>query len=154
MAKYEYFMEAPSGDVFRTSNPEYHKECKELPRAEGQKRYRAQVLRDIKKIVKPGQTIYCTLRHVSASGMQRRISLHTIHKGELVSLDFSTAILTGRTRSDKGGIVCNGCGMDMGFDLVYSLGYAIWPKGTPKPHGRRNGEPDSDGGYALKHCWI
>ena len=133
--KADYYMQAAGGEVFRTSYPEYHKECKTLTRAEGEK-------------------IYCTLRSVSASGMSRRISLHTIHKGELIPLDYTASILTGRTLSDKGGIVCNGCGMDMGFDLVYSLGYSIWPKGTPKAHGTRNGQPDKDGGYALKHVWI
>ena len=148
MAKRDYFMRTPSGDVFRTSRPEYHNECEQLTRAEGEKIYRAQVLADIKKKVKPGQTIYCTLRSVSASGMQRRISLHTIHKGELIPLDHAVSVLTGRTLSDKGGIVCNGCGMDMGFDLVYSLSYSIWPKGT------RNSQPDKDGGYALRHSWI
>jgi len=152
--KRDYFMRTPSGDVFRTSFPEYHKECEQLTRAEGEKIYRAQVLADIKKKIKPGQTIYCTLRNVSASGMQRRISLHTIHKGELIRLDHAVSVLTGRTLSDKGGIVCNGCGMDMGFDLVYSLGYSIWPKGTRKSHGTRNGQPDKDGGYALRHSWI
>lgn len=154
MSKADYYMQAPGGEVFRTSYPEYHKECKTLTRAEGAKIYRAQVLAETKKKVKPGQKIYCTLRSVSSSGMSRRISLHTIHKGELIPLDHAASILTGRTLSNKGGIVCNGCGMDMGFDLVYSLGYAIWPKGTPKPHGTRNGQPDKDGGYSLKHVWI
>lgn len=149
-----YYMQTAAGDVFTTSHPEYHKECATLTRAEGEKIYRAQLLAETKRKIKPGQKIYCTLRYVSRSGMQRRISLHTIHKGELIPLDYAASILTGRTLSDKGGIVCNGCGMDMGFDLVYSLGCAIWPKGTPKPHGRRNGEPDSAGGYALKHSWI
>ena len=148
MTKRDYFMRTPSGDVFRTSYPEYHKECEQLTRAEGEKIYRAQVLADIKKKIKPGQKIYCTLRSVSASGMQRRISLHTIHKGELIPLDHAASVLTGRTLSDKGGIVCNGCGMDMGFDLVYSLGYSIWP------HGTRNGQPNKDGGYALRYSWI
>jgi hypothetical protein len=152
--KTDYYMQAPSGEVFRTSYPEYHKECKTLTRAEGEKIYRAQVLTEAKRKIKPGQKIYCTLRSVSSSGMSRRISLHTIHKGELIPLDYTASILTGRTLSDKGGIVCNGCGMDMGFDLVYSLGYSIWPKGTPKAHGTRNGQPDKDGGYALKHVWI
>ena len=52
------------------------------------------------------------------------------------------------------GIVVDGCGMDMGFHLVYSLGATIWPSGTNKPHGTRNGEPDSCGGYALKSRWL
>lgn len=55
---------------------------------------------------------------------------------------------------DRQGVKIGGCGMDMGFSLVYNLGATIWPKGTPKPHGRRNGEPDREGGYALKHSWL
>lgn len=149
-----YYMQTENGDVFVTSHPEYHRECKTLTRAEGEKLHRAQVLTEAKRKIKPGQTIYCTLHSVSSSGMSRRISLHTIYKGELIPLNYTASILTGRALSDKGGIVCNGCGMDMGFDLVYSLGRAIWPKGTPKAHGTRNGHPDKDGGYALKHAWI
>jgi len=154
MSKAEYYMRTPEGDVFRTTHPEYHQDCTRLTRAEGVEAYRAQVLAEAKRKIKPGQKIYCTLRSVSASGMSRRISVHTIHDGELIPLDNTAAILTGRTQSDKGGIVCNGCGMDMGFDLVHSLGSAIWPNGTPKAHSTRNGQPDNDGGYALRHEWI
>ena len=53
-----------------------------------------------------------------------------------------------------GGIKIAGCGEDLGFALGYELGMTLWPQGTPKPHGMRNGEPDSNGGYALKHRWI
>lgn len=28
------------------------------------------------------------------------------------------------------------------------------PDGAPAPHGTRNGEPDTAGGYALKHEWL
>jgi hypothetical protein len=148
------YMQASNGNVIRTSRPEYHPEFKQLKRSEGEALYRAQVLQSALKIISPNATIYCTLRSVSASGMTRRISLHVIHNGELVGLDHTASVLTGRKLSDKGGIVCNGCGMDMGFDLVYSLGYALWPNGTPAPHGMRNGEPDNNGGYALRHSWI
>lgn len=51
-------------------------------------------------------------------------------------------------------IKIGGCGMDMGFALVYELGMKLWPDGTPEPHGQRNGEPDSNGGYALRQRWI
>jgi len=71
MAKRNYFMRTPSGEVFSTSFPEYHKECEQLTRAEGEKIYRAQVLADIKKKIKPRQKIYCTLRSVSASTCAR-----------------------------------------------------------------------------------
>ncbi len=46
-------------------------------------------------------------------------------------------------------IVMSGYGYSKGFQIVYDLGRALWPNGTPEPHGVRNGEPDSDGGYAL-----
>lgn len=55
---------------------------------------------------------------------------------------------------DRQGIKAGGCGMDMGFNLVYNLGATMWPKGTPKPHGSRNGESDTAGGYALNHSWL
>ena len=104
------------------------------------------------EILKPGDTVHTILRHVSRSGMMREISVigpnneditwHVMHVG-------------GYRRSDKtGGLRVSGCGMDMGFHVVYNLGLAMWPDGTPEPHGRRNGEPDSDGGYALKQRWL
>ena len=40
----------------------------------------------------------------------------------------------GYRRSDKtGGLRVSGCGMDMGFHVVYNLGYVLWPDGTPEP---------------------
>lgn len=149
-----YYLKTSSGEVFSTRHPEYHRECEVLPRVEGERLYKKQCVAQLKKILKPGATVYCVLEHVSKSGMRRRISFYVVSKGELRSIDYLVSAVTGRTISDEGGIVCNGCGMDMGFDLVYSLGRALWPKGTPKPHGTRNGEPDSDGGYALKHSWV
>jgi hypothetical protein len=41
--------------------------------------------------------------------------------------------------------------MDVCFAAVYNLGRTLWPNGTDKPHGTRNGTPDTDGGYALKN---
>ena len=108
--------------------------------------------------------MYTILRHVSASGMQRRISLcipctetdGRTTMGHILNLDHSVAIAIAIDAKlhPKGGIVVNGCGMDMGFELVYRLGSALWPNGTDEPHGTRNGEPDREGGYALKHQWL
>ncbi len=104
------------------------------------------------ELLKPGDTVYTILRHVSKSGMHRRISLLT---ADHFQLDWTIEKAGwGKTRANEEGLVAGGCGMDMGFHLVYNLGRAMWPKGTPKPHGSRNGAPDSDGGYALKHRWL
>lgn len=140
--------------VFETNYPEYHPKAERLKNAEGEKLYREQCRKNLLAMLKPGDTIYCTLRHVSRSGMQRRIDLHAIVNGTMAYLSGYAANAMGKKLHKHGGIIVNGCGMDMGFYLVNALGYYLWPNGTPEPHGRRNGEPDSDGGYALKHSWL
>jgi len=102
------------------------------------------------ELLKPGDTILCVLRHVSKSGMSRRIDFYTQN---LDYLSHSFAVVRGDAEP-KNGLRVDGCGMDMGFSVVYSLGYKLWPEGTDTPHGTRNGEPDSNGGYALKHRWL
>jgi hypothetical protein len=102
----------------------------------------------------PGDTVYTVLRHVSQSGMSRRIDLYAIKDNQPVFITGSAGRLMGYKHHKDGGLVTQGCGMDMGFDLVYNLGRCLWPAGTDKPHGTRNGEPDSDGGYALNHRWL
>lgn len=142
---------------------------------------RAEATSELRKILRPKQTVYCILRHCSASGMSRVIDLCVIAPNRETAYpknaDGSTnwegkprkllrgyyirsiSHLAARAMGDKvdskhDGIKIGGCGMDMGFALVYNWGRTVWPKGTPKPHGRRNGEPDSCGGYALKHSWL
>lgn len=78
----------------------------------------------------------------------------TTHVPAIRSIAGLAADLLGATWTDDDAIRVGGAGMDMGFHLVYSLGSALWPDGTKKPHGTRNGEPDRAGGYALKHQWL
>ncbi len=108
------------------------------------------------EVLKPGSRVYTILRHVSKSGMQREISLVIVdpRDNELFTLDYLVSRALGYRIGKHGGLVCGGAGMDMGYHLVYNLGRALWPQGTPKPHGTRNGQPDRDGGHALKHMWL
>jgi hypothetical protein len=141
---------------------------------------RAQACADLRKILEPGMTVYTILRHCSRSGMMRHISLLVAVPAyvdvyarnpdgstnydakprrkrngcETRDISYLAACAMDDRLADDGGIKIGGCGMDMGFDLVYRLGAALWPKGTRKPHGMRNGEPDSSGGYALKQRWM
>lgn len=105
---------------------------------------------ELREWLKPGDTVSCILRSVSRSGMSREISF--VDK-EMRNLDYPISKACGY-RFGKQGLKVGGCGMDMGFAVVYELGHRLWPKGTDKPHGTRNGEPDSDGGYALKQRWL
>jgi hypothetical protein len=108
----------------------------------------------IREIVKPGDTIYCVLAHVARSGMSREIKLYH-HGPDGHSWLSGLVARAGIAKLGKrGGNIMGGCGMDMGFALVYELGYALWPHGTAQPHGTRNGEPDTEGGYALKSRWL
>jgi hypothetical protein len=136
--------------------------------------------RELREILAPGDTIYCVLRNVSKSGMSRRIDLYKMIDEEPRYLSQLVADATDHKMSDAGGIVVGGCGMDMGFHLVYCLGRVLWPEGFGtlslggiRPVSRedaaqlvaegktqfrgRNGDStgwDSDGGYALKSSWL
>ena len=111
--------------------------------------------KQLKKLVKPNQTVYTVLEHVSKNGMTRhiRVVVGTQKGREIVDITYRVAKLCGY-RLKGGALVVSGCGMDMGFSVVYDLGKQLWPNGTASPHGTRNGEPDSDGGYAIKHRWL
>lgn len=148
------YMKQLNGEVFETSFPEHHKECIPMTKSEGAKVYREQTIRDLLKMIKPGQTVYTKVESVSNSGMTRRISLYIVQKGQIVNITRRVGIVCQWKQSDKGGLIVTGCGMDMCFHTVYTLGYYLWPKGTKKPHGTRNGQPDMDGGYALKNSSL
>lgn len=129
----------------------------------------------LREWIKPGDTVYTILDHVSSSGMSRAI--------RVVILDHCQEPdpITGKCRPcspshpnwavgkalgmrhwkrngrEQDALVVGGCGMDMGFHLVYSLGRVLFPEGF-KVEGRgRNGDTsgwDKDGGYALNHRWL
>jgi len=87
-------------------------------------------------ILKPGDTVYTILKHVSRSGMSRDICPIAIVNGELVHLGYSVAALVG-WRCDDQDVKIDGCGMDVGFELVYTLAAALFGDG-----------------YKLKQRWI
>ena len=123
----------------------------------------------------PGATVYTVVRHVSKSGMSRRIDLYTWIDGDKMFLSgYVGCVLDMRRPYNKDGLKVDGCGMDMGFHVVYSLSYALWGKAfkcigvNGKAHKDRcpsndhhdygwkgrKGTLHSDGGYALRQEWI
>lgn len=126
-----------------------------VTKKDGDLAMREQAKAHLRTLVKPGKTVYTILNHKSSSGMSRSISLAIVHNGDIVKLDYWVVQANGEHIDSKhGGIKVSGCGMDMGFHLVYNLGRMLWPNGTKKAHGTRNGQPDHDGGYALNHMWL
>ena len=124
--------------------------------------------KDLLEILKPGDTVYCVLRHVSRSGMQREISFFI--EG-MRNIDWYVERVLEMRRGKRDGIVVGGCGMDMGSHIVYNLGYVLFPDGftctgrnehpnmcpsNDHSNGDRNYEPHqhNSGGYALRSRWI
>jgi len=114
---------------------------------------RASAIDRLREMLNPGDTVYTILRHVSKSGMTRHIGLVIIRDGYTLHPNYNVAAALDLPLK-RDAVSVSGCGMDMGFHIVYNLGMVLWPKGTDTPHGTRNGEPDSCGGYALKHAWL
>lgn len=113
----------------------------------------------LKKLLKPGNTVHCVLRHVSKSGMQRRIDFYVMKGNEPWYITYDIGKVCDYRQHHDGGLVVGGAGMDMGFSVVYNLGRTLFPKGFKLAKGQygRNGDKsgfDDDGGYALKHSWL
>lgn len=132
----------------------------------------------------PGTTFYTSLNHVSKSGMSRWISVYVARNNEIVDvtqtlIDLFPTVF--KTRGAHPGIYVSGCGMDMGFHLVYTLGRLAFPDGY-LCNGVPSYDPDTyasndnpcrsndhvndptlpysdttwhrDGGYAFEQRWL
>ncbi len=119
----------------------------------------------------PGSTACTVLRHVSRSGMSRSIS---VVNGQSEDITWMVARALGERIDPKnGGIKVAGCGMDMGFHLVYGMSRTIYPNGFDcigdgegfrsgwcPSNDHSNGDRDysphnhADGGYAVSQRWL
>ena len=89
-------------------------------------------LTKLREWIKPGDTVYTVLRHVSRSGMSRNISVVLIDGDAMLHPNHAVARVTGSPLVRGGmndAIKMGGCGMDMGFALVYDLSARLWPNG-------------------------
>ena len=98
---------------------------------------------DLRAILERNHTVYAIVKHVSRSGMQRRIEFYVIEGGERYQLnpdvpeegsDVSIprprriSHLVAKVRGSRltdDGVVVNGCGMDMGWDTIYSCRFTL-----------------------------
>lgn len=130
---------------------------------------KATALEYLHSYLKPGQTVYVILRHASKSGMSRSISavIPTISdEGKPGIYDITHLVAQAcdlTIDSHHGGVKMGGCGMDMGFALVYELASVMWPNGfdcigdgcPSNDHvNREENAHHVDGGYALKKSWL
>jgi hypothetical protein len=130
------YLQFADGFVMETDRPENHPEGKKITKAEGERLQAERAKQSLLNILKKGDTVYTVLRHVSASGMSRRIDLYTFQDSKKIYLTGYYAMMRGET-PPRDGYKVGGCGMDMGFHLVHGLSYRLF------------GDD-----YALRHEWI
>lgn len=114
---------------------------------------------ELRELLKPGDTVHCVLRNVSRSGMSRVIDLVIVEKGKDRPRNIGYLAAWALEMSfdrNRGGVKVSGCGMDMGFHLVYELAYSIF-KNDPRLAKWQAKQPEHgprDPGYALSHRWL
>lgn len=88
-------------------------------------------------------TAWTILKSVSASGMSRDMKVCTQYEGRVVDITWYVAQASSvgqlKERDGQRVVRVGGCGMDMGFHLVYSLSLSLY---------------GSEGGYNLKQEWL
>lgn len=108
--------------------------------------------------IKPGDRIYTAVTHVAKSGLSRSIKVFVMVDNKPDNITNLVSKICGYRLDEKnGGVKVSGCGMDMGFSVVYDLSYQLFREGYATNGIGRNGNTsgwDKDGGYALKQSWL
>ena len=128
-----------------------------------------EAIKILRKYLPAGSEVYTILKHVSRSGMSRDISCvmtteSLTYKGKQIinNLDYYISKALDWPLNDKG-IRVGGCGMDMGFHLIYSLSRILYPNGfdcigdncpSNDHFNREDNKHHKDGGYALIQKWL
>jgi hypothetical protein len=92
--------------------------------------------------LKEGDRVYTMVKHVSSSGMSRDISVLVAKGDRIEDITYYAAHALGWRLVERNGrraIRVQGCGMDMGFHLVYTLSSVLF-----------RGAVEGDAGYSLK----
>ena len=137
-------------------------------------KYSAEEIRQARETLlgwlKPGDTVYTILRHVSRGGATRQIGMVVLTPQGVRHPNHAVSVLLGLKRKGDG-VEVHGGGMDMGFSIVYDLGRVLFPGGICEGHGNSKrpkhmahgpvlgtdwpkGCQQIDSGYALRHEWL
>lgn len=139
---------------------------------------RAEAIDKLRGWIKPGDTVYTILDHVSTSGMSRaiRVLVPTVgengHAGtvDFIHPNYAVGKALGlrhwkRQGREQDALVVGGCGMDMGFHLVYELSHTLyggrvcgcgawWHEGqafTQAEYEAREGRGRLSDGWTFRH---
>lgn len=107
-----------------------------------QKAEQVEALDRLREWVKPGDELTTIIRSVARSGMSRTIDVYAFYvrdDGKIGRRWLSSNVATacGYRTTDDGALKVGGCGMDMGFAVVYNLASVLFGDG-----------------YALSQVWL
>ena len=120
----------------------------------------------LRELLKPGDTVYTVLTHVSYSGMSRSIDLFLLADSDRTRLTYFAARAMRKAVNQKYGGIRIRRGPGIGNSVVYNLGRTLWPDGfdcigdrcpsTDHANGDQDFTPHrhKDGGYALRREWL
>tara|TARA_R100000657_G_C4577733_1_gene41074 strand:+ start:268 stop:582 length:315 start_codon:yes stop_codon:yes gene_type:complete len=84
-----------------------------------------------------GSTAHTTVVHVARSGMSRHIKVFAISGDRIQNISYYVSKLLGWRLTKNDAVFVSGCGMDMGFHLIYTLSSKLY-----------------EDGYAIKQSWV
>ena len=92
---------------------------------------RKEIEKELKDILAKGnKTVYQIVTKVSNSGMYRHITnFVATGKGKIISIDWEICRIMQTFKYEEDGVGVSGCGMDMGFHIVYELSYKLYGDG-------------------------
>jgi hypothetical protein len=102
--------------------------------------------------------LWTSLKSVSRSGMTRTIDVFYMKENQPIRINWEIDKITSFNMTKDGYIKVGGCGMDMGFHLVYSLSRCLFNDvnfAKYKLSGRNGNKYETtDAGYILKQRWL
>jgi hypothetical protein len=127
---------------------------------------REQAIESLRRHLKPGDKVTTTVLHVSRSGMSRSIMCQALMRdgdgtpyiGDITRM---VARVIGERMDDRGGVKVGGCGMDMCFHTVYTLGRALFRDGfgvegthPDKPGRKRRPKTQAEAARMVRDGWV
>ena len=88
-------------------------------------------------------TLYTSLKHVSSSGMSKDMKVLAVKHNEIIDVTYYVGKIIGTLKERNGQRVIRvgGCGMDMGFHVVYTVSAVLYGY-------------EERGAYTIRHEWI
>jgi hypothetical protein len=109
-----------------------------------------EAIKQLQEIIKEGDVVYTLLQNVSSNGMSRRIVVLIPQKTKngLMVRDITYLVAAAcelRYNKDRHALVVGGCGMDMGYHVIYTLASVLGYKKSGENKGNC---------YGLAHQWL